>query len=91
VGARDERLAHGAAHLLLLGALLAVGHLGRDLGQRLDGVVAGLAGPDAVGASDRRVRLRVEFVVPRGVHSMIMPAPGDKAGAVGSDGGPSYF
>ena len=50
VGAGDERLADGAAHLLLLGALLAVGHLRRDLGQGLHGVVAGLAGRAAVRA-----------------------------------------
>ena len=42
--ARHEGLADGPAHLLLLRALLAVGQARRDLGQRPDGVVAGLAG-----------------------------------------------
>jgi len=37
-----------AGNLLLFGALLAVRHLGGDLGQRHYGVVAGLTGLDAV-------------------------------------------
>ena len=31
MGAGDQRLGHCSAHLLLLGAVLATGHLGRDL------------------------------------------------------------
>ena len=40
----DQRLGHGTAHLLLLGAVLPAGHLRRDLVQAVDGVVAGLTG-----------------------------------------------
>ena len=78
MGAGDQCLTDGAAHLLLLGTLLAVGQPRRDLGQRLHGVVAGLAGRPAV------VGGRVRVFVPIGLHPMIMPARGDKAGAVGS-------
>ena len=39
VGSRDDRLGHGAAHLLLLRPVLAAGHLRRDLVQPPDAVV----------------------------------------------------
>ena len=44
MGAGDQRLGDGPAHLLLLGPVLAPRHLGRDLVEAGDGVVAGLAG-----------------------------------------------
>ena len=40
----DQRLRHGPAHLLLLGALLATDHLRRHLGQRRHRVIPGLPG-----------------------------------------------
>ena len=44
MGPRDDRLGHGAAHLLLLRPVLPAGHLRRDLVQTPDAVIAGQTG-----------------------------------------------
>ncbi len=44
MGLRDQRLGDGAAHLLLLGPVLATCHLAGDLVEPVDGVVARLPG-----------------------------------------------
>ena len=58
VGAGDQGLGDGAAHLLLLGPVLAARHLGRDLVEAGDPVVARLAG-----FLDRPAARRAEDVV----------------------------
>ena len=64
MGAGDQRFAHGAAHLLLLGAVFPAGHLGGDLVQTRHAVVprgAGFGVGSARGAED------IEVVEPVGL------------------------
>ena len=89
MGPRGERLGHGAAHLLLLGTVLAAGHLRRDLVEPLDTLVTGLPGvdPPAGAHGGREVVVDLEggnrravvsgLVGPVLCHPPIMPAGGD--------------
>ena len=83
VGTGDQRLGHGPAHLLLLGPVLATWHLGRDLVEPVDGVVArlpGLLGRPAGGAEDVELVEAVGLhpLVPDLLHAPIMPAGDDQ-------------
>ena len=81
VGVGHERFGDGPAHLLLLGAVFATRHLGRDLVQPVDGVVAGLTGGRRRwgGTEDVEVIEVLDAVDPVVLHPPIMPAGGDSA------------
>ncbi len=77
MGPGGHRLGHGAAHLLLLGAVLSAGHLRRDLVEGGDSVVARLAkvGGGIPGSADavKPAEVRVDPALLHGLRSCPPP------------------